>query len=126
MDKKLGEKIRQFRAMRGFSQDNVADEIGMSAGNFGKIERDEIDISSSHLFQIAKVLKINVSDLFEDKVSVKEKQNPYGYATKDELDNLSRQMQTLIKKEFEKLREELLAKKSPSKNYTKSKKAGKK
>jgi transcriptional regulator with XRE-family HTH domain len=113
--------------MRDLSQDNVADEIGMSAGNFGKIERGEIDVSSSHLLQIARVLKVNVSDFFEEKSpALKEKQNQYGYATKDELENLSRQMQTLIKKEFEKLREELPSKKSPPKKYIKSKKRGKK
>ena len=108
--------------MRDLSQDNIADEIGMSAGNFGKIERGEIDISSSHLLQIAKVLKINITDLFEDKLTLAEKENTYGFATKDELENLSRQMQNLIKREFEKLRKELPVKKISQKKYLKSKK----
>jgi len=122
VDKKIGDRIRQFRVMRDLSQDNIADEIGMSAGNFGKIERGEIDISSSHLLQIAKVLKINITDLFEDKLTLAEKENTYGFATKDELENLSRQMQNLIKREFEKLRKELPVKKISQKKYLKSKK----
>jgi transcriptional regulator with XRE-family HTH domain len=126
VDKKIGDRIRLFRVMRDLSQDNVADEIGMSAGNFGKIERGEIDISTSHLVQIAKVLKVNVIEFFEDKLTLAEKENTYGFATKDELENLSRQMQSLIRKEFEKLRQELPVKRTASKKYIKSKKAGKK
>ncbi len=111
--------------MRDLSQDNVADEIGMSAGNFGKIERGEIDISTSHLLQIAKVLKVNVIEFFEDKLIVAEKQNNYGFVTKDEMEILGRQMQTLIIKEFEKLREEMPLKKTIAKKYIRTKNAGK-
>ncbi|MFM2195393.1 MAG: Helix-turn-helix domain, partial [Bacteroidota bacterium] len=38
----VGQRIRMFRAMRGLSQDNVADELGMTTGNYGKMERGEI------------------------------------------------------------------------------------
>lgn len=59
---KIGKKIRQLRVISGLSQDNIADEIGMSHGNYGKIERGEIDIDSSRLITLAKVLKVSVGD----------------------------------------------------------------
>ena len=71
---KIGEKIRQLRVLGGLSQENVAEEIGMSHGNYGKIERGEIDVSSTHLIQLAKVLKVNVSDFFENKLKVNAKE----------------------------------------------------
>lgn len=104
MSKKVGEKIRQLRVLRGLSQENLAEEIGMSAGNFGKIERGDIDLSSTHLLQIAKVLKVSVGELFESPIA-SEKPNPYGYATKEELEELGKSLQTFIKKELEKFRE---------------------
>ena len=87
----VGEKIRQLRVVSGLSQENVAEEIGMSYGNYGKIERGEIDVSSTHLIAIAKVLKVNVSAIFETKLGINSSESKlnYGYATKDELLDLA-------------------------------------
>lgn len=50
----IGTKIRRLRQEKGYSQDNMADILGISLNAFGKIERDETDISHSRLEQIAK------------------------------------------------------------------------
>lgn len=96
---KIGEKIRQLRVLAGLSQENIAEEIGMSHGNYGKIERGEIDVSSTHLIQLAKVLKVNVSDFFETKLkaNIKEPKTEYGYATKAELSEIAQALQYLTK-----------------------------
>ena len=93
--------------MQGYSQDYLADEIGMSAGNLGKIERGEIDVNTKHLQQIARVLKINVSELFEEKATVKDRNNLYGFSTKDEFRSLAETVQ-LLAKEVKDLREIVL------------------
>ncbi|MDP1800867.1 MAG: helix-turn-helix transcriptional regulator [Bacteroidota bacterium] len=125
MNKKVGEKIRQLRAVSGLSQDNVAEEIGMSSGNYGKIERGEIDVSSTHLMKIAKTLKVNVSDFFEEKkANIKETKTDYGFATKEELSEIAQAVQ-LLTKEIAKLREEIPSSKSsaakPKRKYGKKK-----
>jgi transcriptional regulator with XRE-family HTH domain len=95
---KIGKKIRQLRTLSGLSQDNVADEIGMSNGNYAKIERCEIEISSTHLIELAKALKVKVGDFFEDKISfAKETKPEYGYATKDEVADLAHAILKLTK-----------------------------
>ncbi|MBL7919163.1 MAG: helix-turn-helix transcriptional regulator [Bacteroidia bacterium] len=123
MSKKVGDKIRQLRVINGLSQDNLADEIGMSPGNYGKIERGEIDVSSSHLIKIAKALKVNVSDFFEEKkTNLKENKVDYGYATKEELSELAQAI-NILNKEIAKLKEEIT--KTPQKvkkKYTKKNK----
>jgi transcriptional regulator with XRE-family HTH domain len=107
VNKKIGEKIRQIRVLRGLSQENVAEEIGMSHGNFGKIERGEIEVNSSKLIEIARVLKVSPADFFEDRTRplVKEVRQEYGFATREELQTLSKLVQGLVI-EFEKLRDE--------------------
>jgi transcriptional regulator with XRE-family HTH domain len=111
VNRKIGDRIKDYRLIHRLSQDNVAEEIGMSAGNYGKIERGEIDISSSHLVKLAKILKVHVGDFFEDRsAQTKEKSHSYGYATKEELHQLSDTVLQLVR-EVEKLRESLSEKK---------------
>ncbi len=125
MNKKtVGERIRQLRVINGLSQENVAEEIGMSHGNYGKIERGEIDVSSNNLIQIAKVLKVQVGDFFEEKAkaNIKENKPDYGYATRSELNELSQlvKQQTAL---IEQIREQL-SKKETSKKPKNAKSKG--
>ena len=109
----VGEKIRQLRVLSNLSQENIAEEIGMSYGNYGKIERGEIDVSSTHLIAIAKVLKVNVSAIFDTKlgVNISEPKSNYGYATKDELGELADAIMKLTKA-LEHIEEQLPKKKA--------------
>jgi transcriptional regulator with XRE-family HTH domain len=65
VDKLVGERIRKYRVISGLSQENMAEEIGMSTGNYGKIERGEISISITHLSLISAVLGKSISELVE-------------------------------------------------------------
>lgn len=120
MNKKLGEKIRQLRVLTGLSQENLAEELGMSHGNFGKIERGEIGVNSDKLIQIARILKVSPAELFEDKKqSVKENKPDYGFATKEEVSLIAEMVEKLAK-EFEKFRIEFGGKKISKRKAVKS------
>jgi len=95
----VGEKIRQLRLLAGLSQENIADEIGMSHGNFGKIERGEIDINTQHLFAVAKALKVDVVDLFDfnKSNSSRDVKNKFGFATKADIEKLTESLNSLSK-----------------------------
>ena len=103
MNKKVGQRIRMFRAMRGLSQDNVADELGMTTGNYGKMERGGITISVTTVAQISKILKVTIAELFDE--------NPYNnlndplaaYVTKAEFKQLEKEVAT-ISKDLEKVK----------------------
>ena len=83
-------------------------------------KRESID--TELLQQISKVLNYDFFSYYShDLPVVKEPREKFGYATKDELENLTRTVQSLVK-EIEKLREGLPVKKAASKNYTKIKK----
>lgn len=66
----LGEKIKLFRHLKGYSQEAMADSLGLSGTGYGKIERDETDVTVARLEEIATVLGVEVEDItsFDEKV----------------------------------------------------------
>lgn len=59
----IGKKIKQLRELRNYTQAYIAEELNMSLGGYGKIERDETDITISRLNQIAKILDTNLATI---------------------------------------------------------------
>lgn len=117
--KKLGEKIRRLRAMKGYSQANIAEDLGITPGAYAKIERGEIDPNTARLYEIAKSLDVAVTEFFDDKPKAKETKPDYGFATKDELSEV---MHAILKltKTVESIEERLPKKKAaPKKKYGK-------
>lgn len=48
---KVGEKIRSLRTIKGYSQENMAELLGISSVAYGDIERNKTDVSHSRLEQ---------------------------------------------------------------------------
>ena len=67
----LGEKIRGIRTLKGLSQENLAEMLGMSLPAYADIERGKKDVSMNRLEQIAEKLGITVTDIlkFGDTIS---------------------------------------------------------
>ncbi len=97
MDKKVGERIRKFRVIKRLSQEDVAEAIGMSTGNYGKIERGEISISIQHLHAISIALDMPMVDFIEEKkdLVLEPTQNPY--VSRVEFQKLASDVQKLLK-----------------------------
>lgn len=110
MNKKVGQRIRMFRAMRGLSQDNVADELGMTTGNYGKMERGEITISVNAVAHISKILKVSIAELFDEKHPLMLQDYATTYVTKSEFKHLEKEVQSLSK-DLEKVKVSIKSKK---------------
>lgn len=65
-DKYVGARIRERRIMMGLSQQDIADLIGVTYQQAHKYERGINRISASRLYDIAGVLKVEVSFFFDD------------------------------------------------------------
>ncbi|KTD01967.1 MULTISPECIES: helix-turn-helix domain-containing protein [Legionella] len=61
---KLGQRIRELRIEKGFSQETFAYEINLDRTYMGGIERGERNIAAINLIRIAKGLKVEVGELF--------------------------------------------------------------
>lgn len=105
MKKELGYRIRKLRESRDYTQENMAAELGITAGAYAKIERGETDASFTRLVHIAEILEVQLSNLLSGSPaisSVEETNAAYGLASKAELDTLSQLIRQLSLK-FEKL-----------------------
>lgn len=61
---KPSERIKIFRTLRGWTQEKMAEKLGMSVIGYGNIERGDTDVTLSKLEEIVKVLGIELHELF--------------------------------------------------------------
>jgi transcriptional regulator with XRE-family HTH domain len=60
----LSEQLKTIRKLRNFTQETVAEKLGISTYSYAKIERGETDVKYSRLQQIAKIMGIELEELF--------------------------------------------------------------
>jgi transcriptional regulator with XRE-family HTH domain len=64
--KALGQRIRELRTERGYSQEAFADECGVHRTFMGTVERGESNLSFQNIVRMATHLEVPVSSLFLD------------------------------------------------------------
>ena len=66
----VGEKLKKIRELKNFTQEYMASRLEMSQSGYGKIERDETEVSYQKLEKIAEVFGIKVEDIinFNEKL----------------------------------------------------------
>lgn len=62
--KRLGVRIREIRAARGFSQQSFAEACNLHRTHVSLLERGRINVTVNTTRQIAHVLEISLSELF--------------------------------------------------------------
>jgi transcriptional regulator with XRE-family HTH domain len=65
LQKRLGERIRELRLKRGWTQDVFADKSGFHRAQVGAFERGELNLTLASLLLLAQSLKVKVVDLFK-------------------------------------------------------------
>ncbi|MBB6284482.1 helix-turn-helix domain-containing protein [Geobacillus subterraneus] len=63
-----GRRIRAFRKLKGYTQEKLAKELGISVSILGEIERGNRMPSDSLVGQIAEQLNISVEELTPPKM----------------------------------------------------------
>ena len=63
--KKLGKNIKNIRKSLGLSQEQLAERIKKTRNYVGMIERAEINMPSSVIFEIAEALDVEAKTFFE-------------------------------------------------------------
>ncbi len=64
--KQVGNRIKQFREMRGLTQAGLAELMGKSVVTISNFERAKVATSLYTLEQLARHLNVAVKDFFED------------------------------------------------------------
>lgn len=60
----VGERLRELRKARGFSQDNFALECGLARSYYAGIERGLRNVAVLNVIRIADTLGVEVGELF--------------------------------------------------------------
>jgi transcriptional regulator with XRE-family HTH domain len=61
----IGQKIKKIRELRNFSRHYVASQLVISITTYGKIERNELDITLKRLYQISRILDVSMSAIID-------------------------------------------------------------
>ena len=78
IDVHVGQRIRARRKALGVSQEKLADELGLTFQQVQKYERGANRVSASKLWEIARVLQVEIAALFEGVI--REGEGRYGVA----------------------------------------------
>ena len=74
----IGNRIRQFRIKKGFSQEKLAELSDLNMSYIGQVERGEKNPSVDIVYSIASALDVDLSDLFKN-LSSKSSDNSYAH-----------------------------------------------
>ncbi|HLJ26665.1 MAG TPA: helix-turn-helix transcriptional regulator [Candidatus Angelobacter sp.] len=61
----FGDRIRELRTARGWSQEHFADVCGLYRSHMGEIERGEVDVALSTLAKLAKGLDMTAGAILK-------------------------------------------------------------
>lgn len=65
VDIHVGQRIKEIRTVRGLTQSNVAEQLGISFQQLQKYETGANRVSASRMFELSKLLKVSPSFFFE-------------------------------------------------------------
>lgn len=63
------DRIKEQRKKKGFSHENMANELNISQAAYSKIEKNETRLTVDRLFEIAEILEISVAELLDGNTS---------------------------------------------------------
>jgi transcriptional regulator with XRE-family HTH domain len=63
----VGRRIKEIRNLRGMSQDDLADKLGVNRSFISKLENGKKPISLEHIQKLSKNLDVEPEDLLVDK-----------------------------------------------------------
>jgi transcriptional regulator with XRE-family HTH domain len=64
--KMIGTNVRKIRTENNITMDSLSFESGIEYRQIGRIERGEVNTTVMSLFRIAKVLKTDIRNFFDD------------------------------------------------------------
>lgn len=104
--RQIGLNIRKIREQKGFSQEYIAHELGINQSTYGKIERDDSNLSVDRLIKIAEILEEDLSSLLDigTKNTFNNQTNSgYGYGYVENINNDFKDLISEIKNAYEKI-----------------------
>jgi DNA-binding XRE family transcriptional regulator len=71
INKEIAQKVRALRIKRSFSQENIADMLGISRVNYVNMEAGKQNWMPHYIYNLCRIFKCRPSDLFPKVTPVK-------------------------------------------------------
>tara|TARA_B100001059_G_scaffold13741_1_gene11083 strand:- start:7806 stop:8042 length:237 start_codon:yes stop_codon:yes gene_type:complete len=69
--KHFGEKLREKRKQAGYSQESFAAYVGIERGNYGKMERGNVNIKLETLYKLVNALNCEFEEILPTRKNYK-------------------------------------------------------
>ena len=90
-----GQKLRVFREFRNYSQEYIADKLGITQNAYSRIENNQTKMTAERLSQLAGILNVPPMDLLSDKEPVIRCADPYPETAMDRITALENELAAL-------------------------------
>ncbi len=95
----IGQNIRRIRRSKDLTQENMAFELGITKSAYSKIERGETNPSVNRLFDISKILEVDITEFFHntdaEHLAGEEEENLYNPTIREEIEALNKALLTM-------------------------------
>jgi|688.fasta_scaffold89498_2 transcriptional regulator with XRE-family HTH domain len=102
MNENLGDTIRKIRELKNYSQSYMAEKLGLSVSGYGKIERNETELTLKRIKEISEIFEMDFTKLLSfDKnlvFNICHNHNGYGGLVHNHQNNNEMNFQELISK----------------------------
>ena len=72
MDKLIKQRILRLRGKHRYSQEEVADHMGISQSAYNRLEYGDVSVKVSHLTKLSELYNIDIAYFFEDGYQLSE------------------------------------------------------
>lgn len=109
---KIGNKLRQLRINKGYSQEYMAEILAVSQKTYSNMENDKTSISIEALKKIAEEYRVNILKLLSDEKIVMQHNNFLDLSSKQEIiyNNITDELINQLKSRIEDLKNNLAEK----------------
>jgi len=76
----FGKRVRELRLKSGFSQQEVADQLGIGQPSYADWERRNVAMAADQIRRLAEVFAVPIEDLFRDNEQPIQRNGPVGRA----------------------------------------------
>ncbi|MCK6255154.1 helix-turn-helix transcriptional regulator [Fictibacillus sp. KIGAM418] len=67
-EEKWGRRIRAFRKLKGYTQEGLAKDLGISVSILGEVERGNRKPKEELMIKIATIFQVSIDELTQDHV----------------------------------------------------------
>ena len=64
----VGKRIKEYREVKGYTQEYIAKELDIATNHYGRIERGENSCTMNNLVSICNILEVNPNDILGELI----------------------------------------------------------